>query len=92
MDNKLKIINFLGKNLGFSYTMHQLSKTLKIPYASFYRTIQEMNDILRTHQVGKATTVQLNRNNAVITSYLSISSYEEKVVEVEEESETEDTE
>jgi predicted nucleotidyltransferase len=80
MDNKLKIINYLGKNISTSYTMRQLSKMLKIPYASFYRAIQEMNDILRVHQVGRAITVQLNRNNAVIISYLSISSYEEKKV------------
>ncbi len=58
MDNKLKIINFLGKNLGFAYTMHQLSESLKIPYASFYRTIQKMEDILRVHQICRAMTIQ----------------------------------
>ena len=44
MDNKYKIINQLGKNYKKKYTMHELSKELSIPYASFYRTIESMKD------------------------------------------------
>lgn len=78
MDNKLKIINYLGKNINQSYTMHKLSKIINIPYASFYRTIQGMGDLLIMHQVGKAKTIQLNKINPVINSYLAISSDEER--------------
>lgn len=78
MDNKLKIINFLGKHLNQSFTMLELSKATKIPYATFYRTIQEMKDVLTIQTVGKAKTIMLNLKNPAIKSYLIISSEEEK--------------
>ncbi len=78
MDNKLKIVNYLGKNLGQSFTMHGLSKLIKVPYATFYRTIQEMKDLLRIQTVGKSKTISLNMENPAIRSYLTISSDEEK--------------
>src|SRR3989338_5596507 len=78
MDNKLKIINYLGKNLGQPFTMHVLSKLIKVPYATFYRAIQEMKDLLRIQTVGKSKTVSLNIENPTIKSYLTISSDEEK--------------
>ena len=78
MDNELKIINYLGKHFGESYTMHYLSKLLNIPYASFYRSIEQMKDFLITKQVGKAKTITLNLNNSVIKSHLVISSDEER--------------
>ena len=46
MNNEHKIINHLAKNRDKSYTMHELSKLLKIPYATFYRTIQKMSDLI----------------------------------------------
>ncbi len=54
MDNKQKIINYLGKHLEERFTMHELSKLLTIPYASFYRTIQQMKDLLITETIGKS--------------------------------------
>ncbi len=78
MDNNLKIINYLGKKDKQSFTMHELSIMLKIPYASFYRTIQEMKDIIITKQIGKAKTIQLNKNTPSTVAYLTISSDEEK--------------
>ena len=78
MDNKLKIINYLGKNIENSFTMHELSVLLKIPYASFYRTIQAMNDVLITKTVGKSKTLTLNTKNTVIKAQLIVSSDEEK--------------
>ena len=78
MDNKLTIINYLGKKHKQSFTMHELSMKLNIPYASFYRTIQEIKDLIIITSVGKAKTIQLNKSNPVITAYLTISSDEEK--------------
>ncbi|MBS3122119.1 nucleotidyltransferase domain-containing protein [Candidatus Woesearchaeota archaeon] len=78
MDNKLKIINFLGKNIKKSYTMHELSNILKIPYATFHRTINEMNDLLIIKEVGKSKTIQLNLKNNIIKAHLIVSSDEEK--------------
>jgi len=78
MDNKLKILNYLGKNIGKSFTMHELSKKTNVPYATFYRTILKMNDLVKIQKVGRANTIALNANNAAIKSYLVISSEEEK--------------
>ena len=77
MDNNLKIINYLAKNQEPS-TMHQLSQILNIPYATFYRTINKMTDILTIKTIGKAKTITLNTSNPIITSYLAISSEQEK--------------
>ena len=78
MDNNLKIINYLGKNIKKSFTMHKLSKLTNIPYASFYRTVKQMKDILKIEEIGKAKTVKLNLTNPIIKSYLTIASEEEK--------------
>jgi len=58
--------------------MHELSQLLKIPYATFYRTIQVMDDVLVVKAVGKAKTIKLNVDNPVIKSHLIISSDEER--------------
>ena len=78
MDNKLKIINYLGKEFDKEFTMHELSRILKIPYASFYRTVDGMRDLLIIKKIGKAKTLKLSLVNPVIRSYLAISSEEEK--------------
>jgi predicted nucleotidyltransferase len=77
MDNNLKIINYLGKNFDNGFTMHKLSNILDIPYASFYRTIQEMQDLIEIETVGKAKVIKLSKHPAV-KPYLTISSVEEK--------------
>src|SRR3989344_2371020 len=78
MDNKLKIINYLGKHLEKRVTMHELSKLVGIPYASFYRTVQNMNDVLDVEVVGKSKTLGLKTKNPVIKAYLAVSSDEER--------------
>ena len=78
MDNKLKIVNYLGKNVGQCFTMHGLSKLINIPYASFYRTVQHMGDILDISVVGKSKIIGLKTNNPIIKSHLTVSSDEEK--------------
>ena len=77
MDNKLKIINYLGKNIGKPFTMHQLSSLIHIPYATFHRTISGMPDLIIKQKAGKATLIELN-NTPIIKSYLAVSSEEEK--------------
>ena len=78
MDNRLKIINYLGKHLKKRFTMHELSKLLKIPYASFHRTIQQLNNLITIEMVGKAKTISLNAQNSIVKAHLIISSDEEK--------------
>jgi predicted nucleotidyltransferase len=78
MDNNLKIINYLGKNMTKSFTMHELSKILKIPYATFYRTILKMKDIINTDKIGHSNSISLNLGNSILKHFLIISSDEEK--------------
>jgi len=78
MDNILKIINYLGKHIYTEFTMHELSRILKIPYATFYRTIMKNKDLLIINKVGKSKTITLNTKNPIIQSYLTIASDEEK--------------
>ena len=78
MDNNLKIINYLGKNMSKPFTMHRLSKETKIPYATFHRTINKIKDLIKVQTIGKSKVIVLNKDNIVIKSYLTISSEEEK--------------
>lgn len=78
MDNILKIINHLGKNKK-PFTMHELSKILEIPYATFYREINKMKDLLNIQTIGKSKIIQLNKQ-PIIKAYLAISSDKEKTL------------
>lgn len=83
MDNNSKIINHLAKNHDKTITMHSLSNTLRIPYASFYRTIQQMEDLLEIKRAGRAKILKLDTSNPVIRSHLAIASEQEKKEYVE---------
>ena len=63
MDNQHKIINYLGKHPNKKYTMHGLSKELSLPYASFYRTMSLIKDLLIIEEVGKSKIITLNKQN-----------------------------
>ena len=78
MDNKLKILQHLARNKESSFTMHELSKALKIPYASFYRTTKEMPDLIIKTKKGQAYLIEIKANNPVAKSYLAIASEEQK--------------
>jgi len=78
MDNKLRIINHLGKHPGRFFTMRELSKAVSVPYATFYRTLQGMAELVHINTVGKSKTVCLKMENPALKSYLVISSEEEK--------------
>jgi predicted nucleotidyltransferase len=78
MDNKLKIINYLGKNYTNEYTMHELSKLIDIPYASFYRAIHEMNGVVNVKTLGKSKILKLNLYYPTLKSHLAIASNYEK--------------
>jgi|SRR3989344_7720021 len=78
MDNTLKIINYLGKHIDRSFTMHELSKATKIPYATFHRTISQIKDLVKIQEIGRSKVIIINKDNASIKPYLTISSEEEK--------------
>ena len=78
MDNKLKIINYLGKHNNRVFTMHELSIAIEIPYATFHRTINKMAGLVNMQKIGKSKTISLNKGSAAVKPYLAISSEEEK--------------
>ncbi|MBI2106661.1 nucleotidyltransferase domain-containing protein [Candidatus Woesearchaeota archaeon] len=78
MDNNHKIINFLGKNIGKEYTMHNLSNLLKVPYATFHRVIKKMGSIIQIKEIGKSKVIRLNISNPIIKSRLTVASDEER--------------
>jgi predicted nucleotidyltransferase len=77
MDNELRIINYLGKHRVETYTLHQLSKLVSIPYATFYRTIPRLDALITIAKVGKAKTIRINADNPLVRSYLAVSSGQE---------------
>lgn len=74
-----KIINFLGKNIQNGFTMHELSISTKIPYASFYRYAKRLIEqgVLLVEKIGKAKVVRLNINHSVQKANLTHASFEE---------------
>jgi predicted nucleotidyltransferase len=58
--------------------MHELSKLLNIPYASFYRTINGMNGLLNIKSIGKSKVLKLNLFYPTLKSHLAIASNYEK--------------
>ena len=74
MDNKLKILEFLARNQDKKFTMHELSKLVAIPYATLFRELHNIGDLIKKDKVGKATTVQINLENPTVKHYLIIAS------------------
>lgn len=78
MNNISTIVGFLGKNREKLCTMHELSTLLKIPYATFYRQVRKIDDLLVLKTVGKSKVVELNWENPIIKAHLIVSSDEER--------------
>lgn len=74
MDNKLKILEFLARHRDDRFTMHELSRLISIPYATFFRATSKMNELIIKNKVGKATTIQINLENPIVKHYLIIAS------------------
>ena len=77
MDNYLKILLFLAKNREQKFTMHEISNLTKIPYATFFRTVQRMKNLIDFTKIGKATVIDLKENNLALNSHLSVASFQE---------------
>ena len=81
MDNWLKIVNFLGKNINRSFTIRELSLNSGVAYATTYRLIKRFSKY-STHlikTVGRAETISLDPNSKTLINFLAISSQNEKL-------------
>lgn len=77
MDNTLKIVSHLEKNIFQESSLHQLSKLIDLDYKTIRKTVQQLLalNILRKEAKGKAHFISLNLAHSDIKTYLSFASY-----------------
>ena len=77
MDNLLKLICTLGKNLNNEITIRQLSKESKVPYTTTYRLIKNNKEIFNINQKGNIKLCSLNFKDNITKNYLILSERKE---------------
>ncbi len=70
MDNLLKLVQALGKNLANQIPIRQASKESKVPYTTSYRIIKSNPDIFLIEQKGNIKLVSLNTKDLITKNYL----------------------
>lgn len=78
MNNEKLILLHLAKNQHKIFTMHELSKILKIPYATFYRTINKLKNNIKKEKIGNTTTIKINKKAETLEPNLILASIQEK--------------
>lgn len=77
MDNLLKLIQTLGKNLNDQIPIRQLSKESKIPYTTAHRLIKNNNDLFIINKKGNIKLCSLNLKDDITKNYLILSERKE---------------
>lgn len=77
MDNLLKLIYALGKNLNNEITIRQLSKDSRVPYTTAHRLIKNNKEIFTINQKGNIKLCSLNLNDNITKTYLILSERKE---------------
>lgn len=70
MDNLLKLIWVLGKNMPNSLTIRQLAKDAQVPYATAYRTIDRNKKLFTIIRKGNIRLCSLNLEDPITKNYL----------------------
>ena len=70
MDNLLKLVYTLGKNLGNEITIRKLSQVSEVPYTTTYRLIQQNKNLFRIKIKGNIKLCSLNLENEIVKNYL----------------------
>lgn len=78
MDNTFSIAEFLGKRPRQQFSMHEASRELAIPYASFYRAAQKLDGVLCTERVGPVKRISLDFTDPRTLAYLLLASEQRK--------------
>ena len=79
MDNLLKLIQTLGKNINNEIPIRQLSKEAKVPYTTTYRLIKNNNNLFNIIKKGNIKLSSLNLKDNITKTYLILG--ERKVAE-----------
>ena len=77
MDNLLKLIQTLGKNLNNQITIRQLSKESKVPYTTAHRLIKNNKEIFIIDQKGNIKLISLNLKDNITKTYLILAERKE---------------
>ena len=77
MDNLLKLIQTLGKNLNNQIPIRQLSKESKTPYTTTHRLIKNNEAIFTINKKGNIKLVSLNLKDNITKNYLILSERKE---------------
>lgn len=77
MDNLLKLIQTLGKNLNNQISIRQLSKESRVPYTTTHRLIKNNREIFAIDQKGNIKLVSLNLKDNIIKNYLILAERKE---------------
>ena len=70
MDNLLKLVQTLGKNINNKIPIRQLSKESKIPYTTAHRLVKNNNNLFTTTQKGNIRLCSLNLKDNITKNYL----------------------
>ena len=70
MDNLLKLIQTLGKNLHNEITIRQLSKESGVPYTTAYRLIKQNKSLFNINKKGNIKLCSLNTMDTITKNYL----------------------
>jgi len=77
MDNLLKLVSSLGKNISNEMPIRQLSKESKVPYTTSYRLIKNNSNIFVINKKGNIRLCSLNFNDNINKNYLILSERKE---------------
>jgi predicted nucleotidyltransferase len=77
MDNLLKMIQTLGKNLNNEIPIRQLSAESSQPYTSTHRLVEKNSQIFSINKKGNIKLVSLNRTDSIVKNYLIIAERKE---------------
>ena len=77
MDNALKIVSLLEKDIFQEYSVHQISKLVSLDYKTISKTIKQLLSmkIITTKTKGKGHFISLNLNHYDLQIYLSFATY-----------------
>lgn len=70
MDNLLKLVWVLGKNIKNSLPIRRLAKDAEVPYATAYRTIEKNKNVFNIIRKGNIKLCSLNIEDTITKNYL----------------------
>ena len=70
MDNLLKLVQTLGKNINNQIPIRQLSKESKTPYTTAHRLVKNNRNLFNIAEKGNIKLVSLNLKDSITKNYL----------------------